>query len=369
MKRINAHKIIKGPTCLAVIFLLCFAATSCKKLYNLPEEKEFLSPNINYETKSFYPVLGRTTRFGSINNDHSTTPLHFEIVNPRYGDGKPYTDLFQVKPTFIWKALYDGKERSLEEIEAKRELVMKPLMEVDSTGLFVLWNTSTDDLVTPRSADSIDLVQDIRYFDVKISNTGGNTIIKDFQIIPWRVRDYEPSTDINPYNGLEAPDPSDPKNPKKRDYIRPSFMDNIVGAGSDEQLKTDDVNKDLVVYIRRFEGGNGHNLRFVFLDKDNKPINPDNFNETKWDELVHGFNRVRTSEYVQYDVAYPIPLTNYPTPYTSSDNAKVEFGYSRIGFGGFLSTSRFGLNFKILTQGDWEVVFHFKRENPKFDNE
>lgn len=369
MKRLITPKILKYLSYLVVSCLFGNVMTACKKLYDLPEEKEFLSSNINYETKSFYPILGRTMRFGSINNDHSTTPLHFEIVNPRYGDGKLYTDLFQVKPVLIWKTLYDGTEKSLEEIEAKREKVMKPLMEVDSTGVFVLWNSSTNELITPRSADSIDLVQNVRYFDVKISNTGGSTIIKDFQIIPWRVRDYEPSTDVNPFTDAVAPDPTDPKNPKKQDYIRPSFMNNIIGEDSNELLKTDDTNKDLVVYIRRFEGGNGHNLRFVFWDKDKNPINPDNFNETNWSHLVHGFNRVRTSDYVQYDVAYPIPLTNYPTTYTNADNAKVEFGYSRVGFGGILSTSRFGLNFKIFTQGDWEIIFHFKRENPKFDNE
>jgi len=197
----------------------------------------------------------------------------------------------------------------------------------------------------------------------------GSRIIKDFQIIPWRVRDYEPSTDVNPYTGKVAPDPTDIKNPKKQDFIRPSFMSNIVGETSNEVLKTDDQHKDLVVYIRRFTGGNGHNLRFVFWDKDNKPMNPDNFNETNWSHLVHGFNRVRTSTYVQYDVAYPVPLTSYPTLYTNGDNAKVEFGYSRMGFGGVLSTARFGLNFKLFTPGDWEIIFHFKRENPKFDNE
>lgn len=359
-----------NKTCnLGLLILMCVGLNGCKKLYNLPDEKEFLSVNLNYDGKSFYPILGRTSLMGNINTDHSTTPLRFEIVNPRYGDGRPYKDLFEVKPVYRWISRYDGTEKNLEEIEAKRQLVYRPLFEVDSTGSFILWNSSTNELIEPRSKDSIDLVQNIRYFDLKVSNSGGSTVIKDFMILPWRVQDYEPYSDKNPYNGETAPDPNDPKNPNKKSYIWPSYMNGVYGESSNQLLRTDDQFKDLVVYIRRFTGGNGHNLRFVFLNKNGEPINPDSFNETKWNELVHGFNMKKTSTYVQYDVAYPIPLTSFPTKYSNGNSAKVDFSYSRKGFGGGLITANFGLNFKIFTKGDWEIVFHFQRENPRFDNE
>lgn len=361
--------IYSGAYRLSLFALLCMGLNGCKKIYNLPDEKDFLSVNLTYDGKSFYPILGRTSRMGTVNTDHSTTPLHFEIVNPRYGDGRPYTDLFQVKPVYEWISRYDGTEKNLEEIEAKRKIVDRPLFEVDSTGTFILWNSSTNELIEPRSKDSVDLVQNIRYFDLKISNSGGSTIVKDFMMLPWRVQDYEPYSDRNPYNGDIAPDPKDPKNPNKKSYIWPSYIANVNGESSNLPLRTNDDFKDLVVYIRRFTGGNGHNLRFVFLDKDGETINPDNFNETKWNELVHGFNMKKTANYVQYDVAYPIPLTSYPTKYTNGNSAKLDFSYSRKGFGGGLITASFGLNFKIFTKGDWEIVFHFQRENPRFENE
>jgi len=361
--------IYSGTYGLGLLALLCMGLNGCKKIYNLPDEKDFLSVNLTYDGKSFYPVLGRTSRMGTVNTDHSTTPLHFEIVNPRYGDGRPYTDLFQVKPVYEWISRYDGTEKNLEEIEAKRKIVDRPLFEVDSTGTFILWNSSTNELIEPRSKDSVDLIQNIRYFDLKISNSGGSTIVKDFMILPWRVQDYEPYSDRNPYDGEIAPDPKDPKNPNKKSYIWPSYIANVNGESSNLPLRTNDDFKDLVVYIRRFTGGNGHNLRFVFLDKDGETINPDNFNETKWNELVHGFNMKKTADYVQYDVAYPIPLTSYPTKYTNGNSAKLDFSYSRKGFGGGLITASFGLNFKIFTKGDWEIVFHFQRENPRFENE
>lgn len=342
----------------------------CEKVFDLPEEKEFISENINYGSKVLEPILGRTNLMGQFNADASTMPLKFEIVNARYGDGRPVTDLFQTRQTYVWTAAYDGKETSLEQIEAKRKLEDRPLFEVRESGQFILWASSDDDLIEPRPIDTSNLVQDIRFFDLKVSNTGGTVYIPDFQLIPWRERPYFPSTDINPYSGEVAPDPTDPENPNKRDYIRPR-LDNVFGGTSNRHLQSNDQIKDVVVYIRPFEGGNGHNLRFKFMAPDSSFMNPDLFNETKWSTLVHGFNVEKTEEYVQYDVAYPIPLVNLQTPYTTSggNNATVNFQYSRKGFGGNLTYATFGLDFSIFRPGDWEIVFHFRNELPKFEDE
>src|SRR5690606_3336135 len=109
---------------------------------------------------------------------------------------------------------------------------------------------------------------------------------------------------------------------------------------------------DVVVFIRRFDDGIGK-LRFRFEDTEGDPINPARFNQTKWDQLVHGFNRHTTSEYVEYDVAYPIPLVNIPTPYTNSSGsvARVNFNYSRRGFGGGVIVAEIGLDFNIYRPG------------------
>ena len=96
-------------------------------------------------------------------------PLTFEIVNLRYGDGRPVDDVLKQVQVYEWIADYDGKEKSLEAIEAKRRLVSKPIFEVDSGGRFIYWNASADDLVAPRPADTVLRAQQIRYFDLKIS--------------------------------------------------------------------------------------------------------------------------------------------------------------------------------------------------------
>jgi len=351
-------------------FLFAIAVlSSCKKIFNLPNNKDYLSSNVNYSNKIFEPIIGRTTVMGGFNGDNSTQPIKFEIVNARFGDGRPVTDLFQKKSTYVWTAPYNGLEKSLAEIEAKRKLQEHPLFEVRPSGEFILWASSTNELIAPRPADSTNFPQDTRFFDLKITNTGGHTIIRDFQIRPFRERPYEPSDDFNIYSGGPAPHPKTPYNPLSRNYIRP-FLNNVIGATTDIPLESNDDKKDVVVYIRPFTGGTGSSLRFKFLNKDSVEMNPALFNETVWDKIVHGFNFQKTLTYAQYDVAYPIPLVEIPTVYAPGGTRDhAEFRYSRIGFGGNRVVASFGVDFAIYKKGDWEIVFHFRKDNPKFENE
>ena len=353
---------------IAILFAVA-ALSGCKKIYGIPDEKDYLSSNVNYSNKIFEPILGRTTLMGGFNGDNSTQPIKFGIINARFGDGRPVSDLFQKKNTYVWLAPYDGLEKSLAAIEAKRKLEEHPLFEVRSSGEFIMWASSTNELITPRSADSTNFAQDTRYFDLKISNTGGSTVIKDLQVRPFRERQYEPSDDFNIYSGKPAPHPKTPYNPASRNYIRP-FLNGVIGATTDIALQSNDDKKDVVVYIRPFSGGNGNSLRFKFLNKDSVAINPALFNETTWDKIVHGFNIQKTAAYVQYDVAYPIPLVNVPTIYAPGGTRDhAEFKYSRIGFGGGRVVASFGIDFAIYKKGDWEIVFHFLKDNPKFEDE
>ena len=362
------HRNIKTAT----IFLLITGALSggCKKLYDLPAEKDYLSSNLNFSNKVFQPILGRNNIMGGFNSDHSTEPLTFKIVNARYGDGRPMSDLFTEAPTYVWTGAYTGLEKSLDEIEAKRKVETHPLFEIRRSGEFIMWASSNNDLITPRAADSTNFAQDTRYFDIRVSNSGGEMLIKDFQVRPWRERPYEPSNDMNIYTGGVAPNPKDPTNPNDRDYIRP-YVFGVLGAQTETNLVSNDDRKDVVAYIRPFGAGSkGHSLRIKVLDKDSLPINPSTFNETNWKDMIHGFNMQITNEYVQYDVAYPIPLVEIPTAYAKNGTrANADLRYSRIGFGGKRTLGQFGLEFAIYRQGDWEIVFHFKTENPKFEND
>lgn len=353
---------------IALFLAAAIAFSSCEKVFDLPKEKEFISSKLNYNNKVFEPILGRTTLISGLNADNSTQPLKFEIVNARFGDGKPYSDIFQLRPTLVWTGLYTGEEKSLEEIEAKRKLEDHPLVEIRSSGQFIFWGTSTNQLIKPRPTDSGHLAQDTRLFDLKVSNTGGSVLLKDFEIRYWRERPFEPSNDMNYYTGGIAPDPRFPNNTSSRDYLRP-YLNNVIGKSTNTELRSNDDQKDVVMYIRPFDGGNGHTLRIKVLNTDSMPIDPARFNETKWDKMIHGFNMKKTTEYVQYDVAYPIPLNEVRTIYSNGSRAFARLEYSRIGFGGTRTFSNFGTDFAIYKKGDWEIVFQFRRDNPKFENE
>lgn len=363
---------MQSNTKIKVVFLVLATAVlgnSCKKIYNLPKEKDFISNNVNFSIKVLEPVIGRNNIIGGFNADYSTYPINFEIVNARFGDGTPYTDIFKKVPTLVFTAPYTGLETSLAEIEAKRKIEEHPMFEMRSSGEFLLWGSSTNELIKPRPIDSTNLSQDTRFFDVKVTNTGGERLIRDFQIRPFRERPYEPSNDFNAFTGLPAPDPKFPLDKTRRDYIRP-YLNNVIGVKSNLPLVSNDDKKDVVVYIRPFTGGNGHSLRIKILGTDSTEINPNQFNETVYEKMIHGFNLQKTAKYVQYDVAYPIPLAQVSTFYApGGSRAKVELKYSRLGFGGFRVLSSMGVDFAIYKQGDWEIVFHFKNENPKFTNE
>lgn len=359
----------------ALILLTAVVTFSgCRKIFDVPEEKDYLSTKINYTRKSFDPRLGRLTVFKDIfSADNSSFPMKFEMINPHFGDGRDATDILTKKDVLVWQTEYTGKEASLAEIEAKRKLESHSIVEIRESGDLIVWPTATRDILPP--ADTVVFPQDIRYFDVKVSNSGGSRVIKDLSLVPYIEAPYEPSDDINLYNG--KPNTTTPGGKiLRRQFVQ--TVSGLVGESTNAPMDNpQDAAKGLIyLYIRKVPGGTGNSLRFKFLDKDSAAINPAKFNETKWDQLVHGFNKQMTNEYVKYDVAYPIPVVRgIPTRYTnggvtgSGDEAHVEFSYSRIGFGNVRQVGVIAQNFRIFEKGDWEIVFHFKTVNPKFTND
>lgn len=330
----------------------------CKKW--LPEDLDYLSPQAVYTQTEFYPVLGRTTVYSRIfSTDNSNTPIHFEITNVRYkATGKPTNDLEKEVSTWVWKKAYTGNEKSVAEINAKRVKEKRPVWQVrETSGDFILW-AGSDSTMLRTQPDSGYL------FDVVASNSGSTRTYKDLILDPWFIQPYEPY-DKDPYTG----GPLYKANINDQSHLRPyhphPLVINVIGDQTDEPVESDSVN----VYF--YKTGDGNTLTFKFLDNDSTLINPAMFNRTVWDSLVHGFNVKITDTSVSYDVAYPIPVVNYPTRFTTSNGAEaqVRFTYDRIGYGGRRQTAAIVFAFAIYQKGDWEVVFHFHGDNPKFRDE
>ncbi|MBC8054198.1 MAG: DUF5007 domain-containing protein [Sphingobacteriaceae bacterium] len=352
---------------LAVFALSIFwIIPGCKKIYGvLPDDKDFMSEQVDFTTKTFTPVIGRTNLLnGNFVADGSTLPLTFEMLNVRRNDGAAAPELTDSLPTLVWTAAYTGQEKSISEIEAKRKLEKHPVFEVRKSGELIFWNTSTNTLV-PYFQGSNSAPGGTSYyylFDIKVSNSGGSKLIKDLVLNPFRERAYDPY-EFDPVSNVLLPNPNA--------SIVPTTLVGMKGIDTRKQLSNNNATNNSDVKVTIVRTGDGNSLTFKFLDRNNNSINPDLFNQTKWATLVHGFNMQKTNEFVRYDIAYPIPLIVRPTPYTTADGSKalVEFSYTRLGFNGIRENGKMTLNFNIFRQGDWEINFKFTTESPRFEDE
>lgn len=325
------------------IGLLAF--TSCKK--NLPEERLSIADDSKYTQTEFKPVLGRNTLFNNIfQYGNSSRPLDFKIVNMRTFDGDPAPELTETYPVLVWKGIYNGQEKSLEEIEAKRKIENHPLFEIrPHSGDLLMWASANSNMIKAQPDSGY-------VFDVEMSNSGGRKYFQNLRLLPLRERPYEPSN-LDPITGQGTSISVNPTN---------VF---IMGERGQPMNTRDDVQ----VLFKKI--GNGNSLTFKFIDSLSNSIDPNLFDETEWETLVHGFNMKKDNKMVRYDVAYPIPLSSYRTRYTtpSGDQATTVFRFSRMAFGNVLQKNFLVFNFKIFEKADWEITFWFKRDRPKFDND
>ncbi|WP_276482901.1 DUF5007 domain-containing protein [Paraflavitalea pollutisoli] len=325
---------------------------ACTRL--LPEYREALSLEAGFSQTTFEPVVGRTTMFSNVfvnPNNSSTYPIDFTIVNARRFSGEAAPELSDIFPVKVWKQAYTGNETSVAEIEAKRVTEYHNLFEVRKhSGDFVLWSSATSNLLRCQ-ADSGYI------FDVEMSNGGGRRYFRNMRLMPFRERPYEPSN-LNAITGQSV-----------ANGIYPSTMIGVVGDSTNQVLSAADVD----VFIRKSEEGKpgGNTISFMFLDKYFRPIDPAKFADTDWNNLLHGFNMTKTATRVTYDVAFPVPAVPLATRFTTADGrrATTSFAWSRLGYGGLRQEAEIGLNFAIYEPGNWEIVFAFKKDNPKFSND
>ncbi len=344
----NMSRLFSRQTCyVLVVFAAAFMA--CKKY--VPQERNTVGSDSQFTIDLYEPYLGRTTYFTNNFFKGSTTyPADFKIVNVRRVTGEPAPELTEPFPVKVWKKAYSGLEKSIEEIEAKRVTEYHPILEMSPhTGNITFWSSGRSNFIQPQPDSGY-------LFDVELSNSGGRRFYRNLKLKPLRENPTIPSN-LNTLTGQPV-----------RENFGISVIAGVVGAKDDRRfLGSGDVD----VYIRKIEPSVGNTLTFRFLDTLFRPLNPALFNTTDWENLVHGFGMERTDTYVKYNVAYPIPLANFPTKYTTGDGATaaVRFTYSRLGFGGARINSVFGLNFAIFDPGDWEIVFAFKTDVPKtFDD-
>ena len=334
-----------------MLAILCLNA-SCDSF--LPDDLDTFADDTQFVQKIYRPILGRNVLMSNnFNPGNSSRPFSMQIVNLlRAEDGTPATELMEKFPVKIWTKPYTGEETSLEEIELKRTTEYRPLFSIrEHSGEFMMWASANSSFVSAEPA--------LGYtFDVEVTNSGGRRYFEDFELIPQRERQYEPSI-YDPMVGIA-----------ENAFVRPLLVSNVKGEDSGFEITRDDIE----IYFNKNENDDidgSKTLTFRFYDSDYNPIDPAKFNLTNWEQLIHGFDMELTDEYVRYKVAYPIPLVEMVTSYTNSSGemAHTDFSYDRLNAGGFREVANIEFDFSIYEEGHWEIIVVFTRENPKFEND
>ncbi|MGB3106960.1 DUF5007 domain-containing protein [Sphingobacterium siyangense] len=327
--------------------LVITSITSCKKF--LPESLDAFDPEANFTQRIYKPQLGKTTLMtNNFSGGNSTLPFTFEITSIKRFDGSAAPELTELFPVKVWKTPYLGTEKSLQEIEEKRTTEYRPLFQVRKhSGEFIMWANANSSFVR-CSPDSSYI------FDVKATNSGGYAYTTKMHLLPTREVDYIPNN-VDPETGLET-----------KTYVNPTSINLMRSSSTGFYLQPEQVK----VYFRQNleNTEKARTLTFRFFKEDYTPINPNSFNLTKWESLIHGFNMEKTETYVRYNVAYPIPLFEMASPYTNTkgDLAHVRFSYNRIGVSGMREVSSMDLDFSIFKEGHWEIIFLFDGNGPLF---
>ncbi|WP_343538359.1 DUF5007 domain-containing protein [Sphingobacterium thalpophilum] len=343
-------KIIKSVRGLLMLGMGLFVLASCKKY--IPDDRDSLGGDVVYNTNEFTPLLGRNTFYDNIVNigPNTSQPLSFKIVNVRDVDGQPATIFNEKLPVTVWEKAYSGKEQSIAEIEAKRRIEYRPILEIlEKSGNINFWGQSA-------KSDFVKVQPDSGYvFDIEVSNSGGRRYLRNFKLKPFRERAFEPSI-MDPVTGL-SPLP----------YTHPASVRNLYGERTGLYILPGEIN----VYFNKLEHKKegSKTLTISFLDSLNNPIDVKKFAATDWNKLLHGFNHRFEGGKVIYDVAYPIPLIQKRTDYTTVDGefASMKFKFFRRGQFGSLEECSIEMPFAIYEEGDWEIQFRFMYETPRFE--
>ena len=265
-------------------------------------------------------------------------------------DGSPAPELTEYFPVKVWKTPYMGTEKSIEEIEAKREIEYRTLFQVKKhSGEFMMWSNAESSFVQCAPSDGY-------IFDVLVKNSGGYKTFTDMQLIPVRESDYEPSI-YDPETGLV----------QGQDYVTPNSL-TLFQTESGDYMFPEGVH----IYFRENQDNDDDvkSLTFRFYGPDYTPISPSSFNQTDWANLIHGFNMEKTDEYVKYDVVYPMPLVEMKSKYTNKDGNRinVNFLYDRITASGYRMTSTMSFEFAIYKEAHWEIIVVFTAGAPLFED-
>lgn len=285
-----------------------FVFTSCQK----DEKIGYLSQNIKYATASINVSVGTTlVRSGVMATDESTKPLEFSIAAIRKEDGSIATALSNYKvDTYFWHAAYTGKEETNEELNAKRELVSRPAIDINpSNGQIIIY---------PEANDTTILSKGIYHIDVMVKNSSGERLI-------------ESALTLNV------------------SYAAPYFF---------RLLGVDGNVKNVIATITRKEVV-GKRITVRTLDKNNKPINPKellgyDYGTAAAPDLKdwHNLGLKNPTKYTEFPDRLELEVADFPLPFVSGQFLTIDMYNNGSVNGAYFN---YWFQIAIYKPGHWDV--------------
>ena len=165
MKRKNTMKLFWG-------IAICIGyAVSLSGCVEVPNEGS-IAPDIGYKNRKQYAISGLEQNIGDFLSSSSTLPLQFKIINISETNGKDISALKEELNVVRYKEALVGNE-SAEELQLKTEIVKQPAISINP-------NTGKIEVLEGNKIPAGEY-----RFDVQVSNTSGNTVIKDAIIIEF----------------------------------------------------------------------------------------------------------------------------------------------------------------------------------------
>lgn len=283
--------------------VMAFCAVSC---FKEPKGQGYLGDNIYLQgADTMYVTIGQKASSSTAWLDNSTRPCKFEIYDVRDKEGKHVDGFFTKFPTMLWTTPYDYL------VDKTEEQVLAKLQPQDLTPLMI--NETNGQLRAMESTSEIGIKPgDVFHVDVKVSNTKGSKIFKDYAIICFQ-RGVEGGGDFiitDFVNGICITN-------SEGENTFP-FYDQINSSQSDFSTRCQNIYTDngrekyIRVYKADAEKPNpGIHVNIRFLDKDGKLFDPEQYATYTGciSYIDYSVNRKNTEKGLELE----FPITPWPT--------------------------------------------------------
>ncbi|MFD2969203.1 DUF5007 domain-containing protein [Sphingobacterium bambusae] len=120
----------------------------------------FLSDGAQYDTRqAVIPVGGARWRGPVLNTDGSSLPIHASIAAIRDENGNDAMSKFNYEvEVSLWDSVFTGGEQSLDEINRKRRIVARPVLDINPLNGQLIFYTEADTARTPLGRYTVDIL-------------------------------------------------------------------------------------------------------------------------------------------------------------------------------------------------------------------